>query len=80
MSVRKFQRRRERPRRLLYPAQARIGSVRVFGGARTGGEPRLIQAAAALGNDIGAAGIRLVYVATRIPQPGRKLGGCRPRA
>ncbi|WP_292407405.1 hypothetical protein [Mesorhizobium sp.] len=46
---------------LLYPSQTRIGTVCVFGGAKTGNDPYLAQAAAALGSEIGAAGVRLVY-------------------
>ncbi|CCV08272.1 hypothetical protein MESS2_730168 [Mesorhizobium metallidurans STM 2683] len=46
---------------LLYPTQTRIGTVCVFGGAKAGNDPRLAQAAAALGGEIGAAGVRLVY-------------------
>ena len=44
-----------------YPMQARIRSVCVFGGASSGYDPRLGEAAATLGGAIGAAGLRLVY-------------------
>lgn len=46
---------------LFYPTQTRIGTVCVFGSARAGNDRRLAQAAAALGREIGSAGIRLVY-------------------
>ncbi|WP_181175750.1 MULTISPECIES: TIGR00730 family Rossman fold protein [unclassified Mesorhizobium] len=46
---------------LLYPLQINIKTVAVFGGANPGSDPRLNIAAAALGSEIGAAGIRLVY-------------------
>lgn len=46
---------------VIYPMQARIRAVCVFGGASTGHDPRLGEAAEALGASIGAAGLRLIY-------------------
>ncbi|TPL46441.1 TIGR00730 family Rossman fold protein [Mesorhizobium sp. B2-4-6] len=45
----------------LYPMQTRIRTICVFGGAKKGNDPRLAEAATALGDAIGSAGIRLVY-------------------
>lgn len=45
----------------IYPAQHRIGTICVFGGARPGRDTSLAPAAAVLGELIAAQGIRLVY-------------------
>ncbi|MBN9072313.1 MAG: TIGR00730 family Rossman fold protein [Rhizobiales bacterium] len=46
---------------IFYPAQQRIKTVCVFGGARPGRDASLVAAADMLGELIAAAGIRLVY-------------------